>query len=322
MPRKTLAEAREELISLLRDFDEDSLTDIRGRVLELIPAFHLLQHMGTEALYPGASAISGRDRILAYFKEYPFTVLGTDEIMVISGISEYGRRVRELRVEHGWNIMGGITAKRMSAFGDLDLPVDTLANVATMKKDDYILLSETADRDAAHRWIIANGIRRMKHLSGRDRMLEYLKVNVGRLITGEELDYVAKISDWPRRTRELRTEEGWSVQTKKTGRVDLPVGMYVLETLEQAPAHDRHISDATRVKVLNRDHHACRKCGWTYTMAHPGDPRKLLELHHLDHHATGGTNDEHNLITLCNVDHDELHAKHLDKAQALAWISV
>ena len=241
--------------------------------------------------------------------------------MVVSGISEYGRRVRELRVEFGWNILGGTTAKRMATAEDLDLPADTLAEIGKMTKDDYILISEEQDRDAAHRWRIANNIRKMSHLSGANRMLLYLQQNVGHLVSGEELDYVANISDWPRRTRELRTQEGWSVQTRNSGRPDLPVGMYVLESLAQAPPHDRHISDSTRVEVLNRDGHACRKCGWTYTEAHAGDPRKLLELHHLDHHATGGTNDTDNLITLCNVHHDELHAKHMDRNAALVWIS-
>ncbi len=315
-----IPDLRLELIDLLEDFDSGHTSDMRQRVLALVPAFHLLRRLGTE-IYPGADSISARDRILTYFRAYPNTVISTDEIMVVSGISEYGRRVRELRVEHGWYILGGTTARQMSSEGELELPDHILEEVDQMGPEDYILVAENQDRDAAHRWRVANDIRKMSHLGARDRILEYLRRNVGHLVSGEEISYVAKINDWPRRCRELRTEEGWPVQTRNSGRPDLPVGMYVLESLNQAPPHDRHISDSTRVDVLNRDGHACRKCHWKYTDAHAGDPRKLLELHHLDHHATGGTNDTVNLITLCNVHHDELHAKHMDKAAALAWVA-
>ncbi len=55
----------------------------------------------------------------------------------------------------------------------------------------------------------------------------------------------------------MRTEEGWPIVTKNTGRDDLPVGVYVLEEDRQAYVHDRKIPDPVRVAVLTRDHFRC-----------------------------------------------------------------
>jgi hypothetical protein len=47
-------------------------------------------------------------------RKYPFTILGGEELAVVSGISEWARRVRELRVQFGWPILSDITAKQMA----------------------------------------------------------------------------------------------------------------------------------------------------------------------------------------------------------------
>jgi 5-methylcytosine-specific restriction endonuclease McrA len=39
------------------------------------------------------------------------------------------------------------------------------------------------------------------------------------------------------------------------------------------------------------------------------DPRKMLELHHKQHHKNRGENTIENLETLCNVHHDQRHRK-------------
>jgi len=314
------APVRQQLLTLLEDFGNlAATTEVRERVIALIPAFHALRKLGT-TLVPEAATAGARERILTYFLKYPRAIIHTDELMVVSGISDYPRRIRELRVERGWHLLGGVTARRMYEAGELDLPGVSAQDIAVMGPDDYVLLSEVQDRDAAHRWRLANSIRRRTELSGRDRMLAYLLENVGRQVSGEELDYVAKISDWPRRCRELRTEEGWQMMTRNSGRPDLPVGMYLLESAEQALPHDRRIPDSVRVEVLQRDDNRCRKCQWTYTEQSPSDPRRLLELHHLDYHSHGGANNTANLITLCNVHHDDVHREHMSGADVLAWV--
>jgi 5-methylcytosine-specific restriction endonuclease McrA len=56
-----------------------------------------------------------------------------------------------------------------------------------------------------------------------------------------------------------------------------------------------------------RDHYACCICAWTHALWNPSDPRHL-ELHHLQEHAKGGANSVSNLVTLCTVCHDSIHA--------------
>jgi hypothetical protein len=186
-----------------------------------------------------------------------------------------------------------------------DLPKDNTA-IEKMKPEDYILVDTNQDRDAAHRWNVANAIRR-KRLSAQDKMLKYLRANVEKPVMGEELRYVAKnASEWARRVRELRTQQGWPVVTRNTGRPDLPVGYYVLQSDRQSPEHDRAIPDPVRGEVLRRDKYRCTNCNWSHTDYNPSDPRHL-ELHHKEFHIKGGSNKKENLITLCNTCHDNLH---------------
>lgn len=258
-----------------------------------------------KSLIPSAIARSARDRILHYFRKYPGVVISGDELLVVSGIQEYARRVRELKVEFGWSIASGLTAKQMAE--EDELPFSSI-DITAMGPSDYILFSSEQDRDAAHRWNLANEIRR-ENIAVRDKILKYLRKNVGQKVTGEELKYLAKDrSEWARRVRELRTEYGWPVVTQNTGRPDLEVGIYLLEADRQSPQHDRHIPDPIKRKVLQRDDYKCATCKWSHDMWNRSDPRHL-ELHHQKPHVEGGENTEDNLITLCTVCHDEIHRK-------------
>ncbi|WP_248914538.1 HNH endonuclease [Pseudomonas moorei] len=296
---------RLRLLELIKNFGHElNHGDLRARVIALVPTFHALRDLGS-SLIPKSSAASARDRIILYLVTYPRKVIKGDELMVVSGIGEWARRVRELRVEQGWSIVTGVTAAEMVKAGDLDLD---LLGVTSLMVDDYLLLDENQDRDAAFRWNNANTIRKLP-LSVKDKLLKFLQKNVGRSVTGEELRYVAGNStEWARRVRELRTEEGWSITTRTTGRPDLPIGAYVLEDLNQTPPHDRKIPDDVRGKVLIRDSYTCRHCPWNHDMWNASDPRHL-ELHHVVHHAKGGQNSVDNLITLCTVCHHKVHRK-------------
>lgn len=296
---------RKELISLLTAFESKLKTNhLREQVLALVPGYRLFSDLGS-SLIP-ADVPSARERILHYLKEYPLTVIRGEELMVVAGISEWARRVRELRVEFGWSIISGVSAAEMAEEGDL--VIEGLAD-RNMAPDEYMLLSTEPDREAAYRWNLANDVRKEKATSIRDKILKFLRANVGKPVTGEELRYVSNgRTEWARRVRELRTEQGWPVVTKQTGMPDLPVGSYVLELDRQAPVHDRTVPDAIRGKVLRRDQFRCTDCGWSIEEYNRADPR-ILELHHKKHHVHGGENTEENLITLCNICHDAWHAK-------------
>jgi 5-methylcytosine-specific restriction endonuclease McrA len=302
MPRRpregTPDELRLQLIKLLDNFEiQLKQGNLRQKILALVPAFHKLRDLGS-SLIPHNTASSARDRILAYFQQYPSTVIHGDELMVVSGIQDYPRRIRELRCEFGWNIVSGITLIEMNR-------EESQCN-ETLRSEEYILLDTKQDREAAHRWRMANEIRK-KDIGSRAKILEFLLLNIGKPVTGEELRYVTNNrSEWARRVRELRTEEGWLITTHSTGRPDLPVGSYVLESARQSPAHDRKIPDPVRCAVLVRDNYTCVQCGWSQDLWNPADPRHL-ELHHVKSHVSGGANTTDNLISLCNICHDDRH---------------
>ncbi len=74
--------------------------------------------------------------------------------MVISGIGEWARRVRELRVQFGWWIYSGYTfadigedAKEAGNQGEL-----AFVEELQIRPDQYILMRTEEDRDAAYRW--------------------------------------------------------------------------------------------------------------------------------------------------------------------------
>ncbi len=298
-------EFQRRVVELIQNFElELKGKNLRKKVLALIPIFHGLRNLG-KSLIPRDVASSARDRIIHYFLKYPFTIISGDELLVVSGIQDWPRRVRELRVQSGWMIINGITAKEMTA--ENEFPLKGIS-VFSMKSDDYILIDVEQDRDAAHRWNITNEIRR-KNISTRDKLLEYFRANVNTPLGGEELRYVAnKKTEWARRVRELRTEYGWPIATRNTGAPDLKVGYYLLHADRQSPEHDRHIPDPIRGKVFRRDGYKCVNCEWSHKEYNPSDPRHL-ELHHKKFHFIGGDNNEENLVTLCTVCHDDIHRK-------------
>lgn len=293
---------RQEVAALITNFEAELYSgELRPKVLALVPIFHGLRDLG-KALIPPEYASAARDRILYYFRQYPGTVINGDELLVVSGIQEYARRLRELRVQFGWAIASGVTIKETCEGGADEVPDELMG----MKPNEYVLLNDEEDRDAAHRWHVANTIRKGRG-SVRDKILKFLRANSGRGVMNEELRYVAgDKTEWARRVRELRTEHGWPIATKTTGRPELGVGVYMLQADRQSPKHDRRIPDDVRREVLRRDGHRCKSCGWSHSEWNPSDPRHL-ELHHITHHVKGGANEKENLRTLCTVCHDKVH---------------
>ena len=323
MPRRSkqgdIEPIRVRLLDLLGNFKKElGSPNLRAKVQALVPAYHLLRDLGS-SLIPREEASSGIDRVLSYLRKYPLTIVEGDELMVVSGIGEWARRVRQLRVQFGWWIYSGVTfttmaedAKNAGNEAEITSMKTTLGvDPSKIKPDQYVLMRLDQDRQAAHRWNVLNEIRK-KDLSVMNKIIDYFRKNIGQQITGEELKYLAKDKkEWARRVRQLRTEQGWPIVTKNSGREDLAVGVYVLEEDRQAYEHDRSIPDPIRIAVLQRDGFKCVEpgCGWHRGMLSPDDPRKMLELHHKQHHKDKGGNTVDNLLTLCNVHHDEQHRK-------------
>jgi hypothetical protein len=247
----------------------------------------------------GCDAGAARERLRLYLTQNVGVPLEAIELEVVAGISEYGRRVRELRVQDGYKIITGA-----SNDPDADLK---------LSPKQYLLLEAEPDKEAARRWHIANRIRKDKTIGGQTRILHYLLESVGQVVTSEELYYVSgDAKEFGRRTRELRTQQGYAVATHFTGRPDLKQGEYVLETAERlAPEHDRHIPVEVQREVYGRDSNTCRVCGWNRELWTRADPR-FLELHHLKPHVEKGENIAENLIVVCSRCHDDIHAKRIE----------
>jgi hypothetical protein len=279
--------------------------NLRGKVLRLVEILATTRKLNIAVVRAsGCDAGDARERIRLYLIQHVGITLDAKELEVVSGISEYGRRIRELRVQDGYRVLSGKSNDPESGL--------------TLKPTEYVLIRAEPDLLAARRWHIANRIRRDKSGGAKQRILIYLKENVNQVVTSEELAYVARnAKEFGRRTRELRTEEGYYVATRFTGRPDLRSGEYVLESLERiAEPHDRHIPAEIQEEVYARDHNTCRSCDWNREKWSRDDPR-FLELHHIQEHANRGANIAANLLVLCNVCHDKVHAGRLNLDQIM-----
>jgi hypothetical protein len=237
---------------------------------------------------------SGSERILNYLLMFLGQEIEGEELEVVSGISEYARRVREWRVEFGWPI--------------------------TYKRGSYVLEREQPDGEKAELWRTANTIKR-SDVAARDKMLALFRaLPIGTIVTTAQLRYVTDNKDM-RRVRELRKQLGWKVMTRQTGMPQLKSGQYVLVDPLPLEPHDRQIDPKVIVKVLQRDKTRCQKCGWHPSERVPGDPRQYLEIHHITWHSEGGENKLENLATLCNLDHKTVHTLKLNPDRFRDWVS-
>jgi hypothetical protein len=70
--------------------------------------------------------------------------------------------------------------------------------------------------------------------AGSERVLKYLILRTGEIVTKEELRGVAGIHEFARRIRELREDHGWPIHSSVT-RPSLGVGEYLLESATKDP---------------------------------------------------------------------------------------
>jgi hypothetical protein len=144
----------------------------------------------------------------------------------------------------------------------------------------------------------------MKARSGsRSKLRKYFLENLGRIIASDELRKASgNASEWARRVRELRTEEGYRILTHND-RSDLRPGEYLLLDPKPLPAFERGISKETRAFVLDRNGFTCQMCGAVAGEIHPADPARRTRLHigHIVDKSMGGSDDASNLRAVCSV---------------------
>jgi hypothetical protein len=133
------------------------------------------------------------------------------------------------------------------------------------------------------------------------RLRAHFLSNLGKVMDSEELRQVANNqSEWARRVRELRNEEGYQILTHHD-RSDLKPGQYVLETAKPLPAFARQISKETRAFVLDRNGFTCQMCGAVAGEEHPYDATRKTRLHlgHIIDKSMGGSDESANLRAVC-----------------------
>ena len=120
--------------------------------------------------------------------------------------------------------------------------------------------------------------------------------------SGELRRIAGNISEWARRVRELRTEEGYQILTRND-RSDLTPGQYLLLDPKPIPAFERGISKETRAFVLDRNGFTCQMCGAVAGEWHPFDSTRKtrLQIGHIIDKSMGGADEASNLRAVCSV---------------------
>ena len=136
----------------------------------------------------------------------------------------------------------------------------------------------------------------------RAKLRNYFLGHIGQVLRSDDLREVAGTSEWARRVRELRNEEGMNIVTHND-RSDLKPGEYILVDIKPLPAFERGISKETRAFVLDRNGYTCQMCGAVAGEPHLYDTQRKTRLHigHIIDKSLGGTDDPANLKAICSV---------------------
>jgi hypothetical protein len=162
-----------------------------------------------------------------------------------------------------------------------------------------------------------------KNTGARTKLRTHFLKNTGKVMNSDELRKVAGgITEWARRVRELRSEEGYQILTNND-RSDLKPGQYLLINPNPIPAFERTISKETRAFVLDRNGFTCQMCGAVAGEPHPYDKSRKTRLHigHIIDKSQGGTDDASNLRAICSVCNEGASNLTLERPSALKLLA-
>ncbi len=150
-----------------------------------------------------------------------------------------------------------------------------------------------------------------REVGSKEKLRLYLLARVGSVVNSSELQRASGgASEWARRIRELRDEEGYEIKSH-LDRADLKPGEYVLVSDQRRPAFKRNVSKETRAFVLDRNGYTCQSCGLGPTDNDPYNPSKKVRLviGHVIDKVKGGSDDAANLRALCTNCNEGLQNK-------------
>lgn len=161
-----------------------------------------------------------------------------------------------------------------------------------------------------------------KGKGSRAKLREFFIKNVGLVLNSDTLREVAGTSEWGRRVRELRNEEGMNIVTHND-RSELKPGEYLLIDLKPLPAFERGISKEVRAFVLDRNGFTCQMCGAAAGELHPYDAGRKTRLHlgHIIDKTMGGSDEPGNLRAICSVCNEGASNLTLNRPQAIKLLA-
>jgi len=164
--------------------------------------------------------------------------------------------------------------------------------------------------------------RATKGKGSRAKLRDFFLENVGNILNSDTLRDVAGTSEWGRRVRELRNEEGMNIVTHND-RSDLKPGEYLLLDNKILPSFERGISKETRAFVLDRNGFTCQMCGSAAGELHPYDQGRKTRLHigHIIDKSMGGTDEPSNLRAICSVCNEGASNLTLNRPQAIKLLA-
>ena len=146
----------------------------------------------------------------------------------------------------------------------------------------------------------------MPKLSSKERIRQFLLARIGTVVSSVQIrDAIGPdVSEWARRVRELRDEEGWPILTHNDSAALKP-GQYLLRKkppMRLPVAFSRGISAKLRAEVLDRNGFTCQMCGLTPGEIDPATQRKVrLHVGHIKDKSLGGNDELSNLRALCST---------------------
>lgn len=144
----------------------------------------------------------------------------------------------------------------------------------------------------------------MPKLGAKARLRKFFLSKIGVIVTSAELRDAAGsgVSEWARRVRELRENEGWPILTHHDLE-SLKPGQYLLTVAPpESIVVERGISGRLRSEVFDRNGFTCQMCGLTPGDIDPATGRKVrLHIGHIKDKSLGGKDELSNLRTLCST---------------------
>ena len=143
----------------------------------------------------------------------------------------------------------------------------------------------------------------MARVGSKEKIRRFFRSRVGEVVTSKQIqDAIGpEVTEWARRLRELRNDEGWKISSHND-RADLTPGKYILE--EPPPENysfSRPISAKLRAEVLDRNGYTCQWCGIGAGEIDEFGRKARLHIGHIKDRSHGGKDELSNLRALCSV---------------------